>query len=67
MLLLALCLAAAPVEGWKSTTMPGAMPAPRTHGLTRVNGAEISWATFGSGTPVILLHEARATQNTGRF
>ena len=67
MLLLALALAAAPVEGWKSTVLPGDMPAPKAHGLTKVNGVEIYWATFGSGAPVILLHGGAGNSNHWAF
>ncbi len=55
-LLLVAALTAAPVEPWKTTTMPGPMPAPTTHGWAEVNGIKLYYATWGAGLPVILLH-----------
>lgn len=56
MLVLALLLAAAPAEGWKNTPLPGPMPTPKESGLVEVNGIKLYFASFGAGSPVILLH-----------
>lgn len=55
--LLAATLAAAPAaEAWKTTPMPGPMPAAGAHGLADVNGVKLYWASYGEGEPVVLLH-----------
>ncbi len=53
---LAVSLAVAPAEPWKSTAMPGPMPAPKSHQLLPVNGVSLYVARYGAGDPVILLH-----------
>ena len=56
-MLLAVALTAAPaVEPWKTTPLPGAMPAASKQGLAEVNGIKLFFASYGSGEPVFLLH-----------
>ena len=55
-LVLALLLAAAPADAWKTTPLPGAMPTPKASGLAEVNGIKLYFASYGDGAPVILLH-----------
>lgn len=56
MILLTALLAAAPLEAWKTTPLPGPMPEARRHGLAEVNGIKLYFAIYGEGEPVILLH-----------
>ena len=51
-------LAAPPKAGepWKSTALPKPMGTPDKEGRVEVDGAQIWWASFGAGEPVILLH-----------
>lgn len=53
---LALALTAAPVEAWKTTPLPGPMPAPARQGRAEVNGIKLSYGVYGEGPPLILLH-----------
>ena len=56
-MLLAVALTAAPaVEPWKTTPLPGSMPAASKQGLVEVNGIKLFFASYGSGAPVFLLH-----------
>lgn len=48
--------AAPTTDAWKTTPLPGPMPAATSHGLAEVNGVTLYWATYGAGAPVILLH-----------
>jgi hypothetical protein len=41
---------------WLTCPLPPAMPEPAAHGAVAVDGAEIYYAVFGKGAPVILLH-----------
>jgi pimeloyl-ACP methyl ester carboxylesterase len=41
---------------WQTLPLPPAMPKPADAGLVDVDGAKIYYATFGTGSPVILLH-----------
>jgi pimeloyl-ACP methyl ester carboxylesterase len=41
---------------WLTCPLPPAMPEPASHGTVAVDGAEIYYAVFGKGAPVILLH-----------
>lgn len=43
-------------EAWKSTPLPGPMPASTQHALAQVNGIQLFYATFGEGPPLLLLH-----------
>lgn len=46
---------AAPAR-WETVPLPPAMPAAAVTGTVSSNGAEIYYATYGSGDPVVLLH-----------
>ena len=48
--------AAAEKPRWQTCPLPPAMPAPDDHGIVTIDGADIYYATFGKGAPVILLH-----------
>lgn len=52
----AIASAARGAEPWKTTPMPGPMPAPSERGRVPVAGASLFYASFGAGEPVILLH-----------
>ena len=41
---------------WQELPLPPAMPAADTHGTVDVSGAQIYYAIYGKGDPVILLH-----------
>jgi pimeloyl-ACP methyl ester carboxylesterase len=56
MLLAAALTAAPPAEAWKTMPLPGPMPAPARQGLANVNGIKLSFAIYGEGAPLILLH-----------
>jgi pimeloyl-ACP methyl ester carboxylesterase len=49
-------MAHADTPRWQTCPMPPAMPEATTHGTVPVDGAEIYYATYGKGSPVILLH-----------
>lgn len=59
-LMAALAAAPAPaapvVESWKTTPLPGPMPAGGTSAIAEVNGVKLYYAVWGDGPPVILLH-----------
>jgi pimeloyl-ACP methyl ester carboxylesterase len=55
-LLLSVALVAAPVEPWKTLSLPGPMPMATTQAHADVNGIKLYYATYGAGAPVILLH-----------
>jgi len=48
--------AAAAKPRWQELPLPPAMPAADDHGTVDVNGAQIYYARYGKGEPVILLH-----------
>jgi pimeloyl-ACP methyl ester carboxylesterase len=58
--LIALTAAASSASGdvprWQTCPLPPPMPEPASHGTVGVDGAEIYYATYGKGAPVILLH-----------
>ncbi|MDB5481006.1 MAG: alpha/beta hydrolase fold [Caulobacteraceae bacterium] len=41
---------------WETLPTPAALPAPAASGAVTHDGAEVHFATYGAGTPVILLH-----------
>jgi pimeloyl-ACP methyl ester carboxylesterase len=43
-------------ERWQTLPLPPPMPSPAASGFVDVDGAQIYYATFGKGAPVILLH-----------
>lgn len=43
-------------DRWASIPTPPPMPAPMTSGKAPVNGIEMYFATFGAGSPVLLIH-----------
>jgi pimeloyl-ACP methyl ester carboxylesterase len=52
-------LTATPVlaeDRWMTIPMPAPMPAPVSTGMAPVNGIQMYYATFGSGSPVLLIH-----------
>jgi pimeloyl-ACP methyl ester carboxylesterase len=55
-LLVAMTAVAVAKPRWQSLELPPPMPKPDTKGFVEVDGAKIYYATFGTGTPVILLH-----------
>jgi pimeloyl-ACP methyl ester carboxylesterase len=59
MLLLA---ADSPVPLWQTLPEPRPLPASASHSYVPHDGARIYYATFGAGTPVILLHGGLASQ-----
>ena len=48
--------AGAETPRWQTLPLPPPMPAAAAHGTVPVAGAEIYYATYGQGPPVILLH-----------
>jgi len=44
------------VELWKTLPAPSPVPMAEETGYAKVNGAEIYYAIYGSGEPLILLH-----------
>jgi len=54
-LLIASTVQAAPAR-WETVPLPPAMPAAAVTGTISSEGAEIYYATYGSGDPVVLLH-----------
>ena len=56
--LLPIALGASPrAQPWEATPLPGPLRSPATRqGLAEVNGIKLSFATYGQGEPVILLH-----------
>ena len=58
-LLFALALLASPAiaeDRWLSIPMPPPMPTPVATGMAPVNGIQMYYATFGAGSPVLLIH-----------
>ncbi|HEY5944798.1 MAG TPA: alpha/beta hydrolase [Kofleriaceae bacterium] len=49
-------IAAAKPARWQTVKPPPAMPKADTTGFVAVDGAKIYYATYGKGTPVVLLH-----------
>jgi len=49
-------VAAAKPARWQRLPLPPAMPKPAAKGFVEIDGAKIYYATFGSGSPVVLLH-----------
>jgi pimeloyl-ACP methyl ester carboxylesterase len=47
---------AAPKPRWETLPLPPAMPEPAATGKVESNGAQIYYAIYGKGAPVILLH-----------
>ena len=56
MLLTTVLTVAPAVEAWKTTALPGPMPAASKQGLAEVNGIKLYFAIYGAGEPIILLH-----------
>jgi pimeloyl-ACP methyl ester carboxylesterase len=48
--------ASADTPRWQTCPLPPAMPEAASHGTVGIDGAEIYYATYGQGAPVILLH-----------
>jgi pimeloyl-ACP methyl ester carboxylesterase len=55
-IVLALALPASAAPRWQTLPPTPTLPSPTRSGSARVNGVHIWYATFGRGTPVILLH-----------
>jgi len=53
--------AAAAKPRWQQLPMPPEMPVADDHGTVDVNGAQIYYARYGKGDPVILLHANTGT------
>jgi pimeloyl-ACP methyl ester carboxylesterase len=49
-------IASAKPARWQQLPLPPTMPKPADKGFVKVDGAKIYYATFGSGSPVVLLH-----------
>jgi pimeloyl-ACP methyl ester carboxylesterase len=54
--LIALTATAVAKPRWQELPLPPAMPAATDHGMVDVEGAQIYYARYGKGDPVILLH-----------
>jgi pimeloyl-ACP methyl ester carboxylesterase len=52
----AVSTARADTPRWMTCPLPPPMPDAASHGVVPVDGADIYYATYGSGSPVILLH-----------
>jgi pimeloyl-ACP methyl ester carboxylesterase len=48
---------------WQTLPMPGVLPQAKAKGFVMHDGAEIYYAVYGSGTPVILLHGGLASSD----
>ena len=55
-LTMTLALPALAAERWETLPMPPAMPTAVASGLAAVNGIEMYYATYGTGSPVLLIH-----------
>jgi pimeloyl-ACP methyl ester carboxylesterase len=49
-------MAAPPKARWETMPLPPAMPAATTTGSVKVDGADLYYARYGKGDPVVLLH-----------
>jgi pimeloyl-ACP methyl ester carboxylesterase len=49
-------VAAAPPRRWETMPLPPEMPAATTTGSVKVDGADLYYARYGKGDPVVLLH-----------
>jgi pimeloyl-ACP methyl ester carboxylesterase len=54
--MISLAAPAGAAEKWEQLPAPAAMPTPAESGTVKVNGADIYYAVYGQGEPVLLLH-----------